>query len=94
MSSFVAGGVFDLERGQRFSIQQPPEGAAWQEPGPAVVTDDVSAIFVYTGSSAKNLDGLRVIYDLERADPKPAGVDWLGPSGRWLEDPCGTGTSR
>lgn len=94
MTSFVAGGVFDLKRGQRFSIQQPPEGAAWEDPDPAVVTDGVSAIFVYTGSSAKNLDGLRVIFDLERADPKPAGLDWLGPSGRWLEDPCGTGTLR
>jgi len=61
MSSFVAGGDFDVKRGQRFSIQRPPEGAAWQEPGPAVVTDDVSAVFVYTGSSVKNLDGLRVI---------------------------------
>lgn len=30
LSSFVAGGVFDLKRGQRFSILQPPEGAAWQ----------------------------------------------------------------
>ena len=94
LSSFVAGGVFDLNRGQRFSIQQPPEGAVREEPDSAVVVDGVSAIFLYTGSSAKNLDGLRVLYDLERADPKSAGFDWLGPSGRWLENRCGTGTSR
>lgn len=93
-SSFVAEGKFDLKSGQEFSILHPPEGTIWTQSGPAVSTNDVSAIFVYTGSSAENLDGLRVIYDLDRADPEPTGTAWLGANGRWLAEPCVVGASR
>lgn len=86
--AYTATGPFALRHDEEFDTVHPPLGAEY-EPSESPLSQELpGAVFVYTGDSEDNRNGLRVIFDLERADPRPAGDGWLSPGGRWRPEPC------
>lgn len=84
--AFQGSGQASLEPGEEFSVESPPAGIQ-PDVQNLIPSDHRLTIFLLTGSSENQLNGLRIRF---RADD-PAEVEgrWLYPSGVIRDEPCG-----
>lgn len=83
--AFQGSGLVSLEPGDEFSVESPPAGIQ-PDVQNLIPSDHRLTIFLHTGSSEKQLDGLRIHF----STPHPAEVEgrWLYPSGVIRDEPC------
>lgn len=81
-----ASGEYSFETGAEFSISLPPAGVEATKRSEIPLTDERMLVFVYTGSSEAELDGINVIFS--PAKPKEIEGRWLYPSGELHDEPC------
>ncbi|MBM7470323.1 hypothetical protein JOD62_002871 [Microbacterium keratanolyticum] len=84
--AFQGSGRASLEPGEEFSVGSPPAGIQ-PDVQNLIPSDHRLMIFLRTGSSENELNGLRIQF----RTPHPAEVEgrWLYPSGVIRDEPCG-----
>lgn len=81
-----ASGEYDFEPGVEFSLSLLPAGVEATTSSEIPLTDERMLVFVYTGSSEADLNGIDVTF--RPAKPKEIEGRWLYPSGELHDDPC------
>jgi hypothetical protein len=81
-----ASGEFALDSGSEFSATQLPRGVQASTSVDFPVSDERMLIFVYTGSSESDLDGISAIFRPSR--PHDLEGRWLYTSGDLRDAPC------
>lgn len=84
--AFRGAGLFSLNAGDEFTVSSPPSGVAPSVQNRIPESENALQLFLRTGSSEDELDGIRAIYRIDR--PSDLQDRWLYPSGSIEDEPC------